>query len=435
MSARYNLRKRPEPVAVKYDPPKKKVKVIKKEPQQQLSVLVFGTDNCGELGQGKTDIIKLKPFPLKTADHIKQIACGAMHTILLTTDGKVLTFGCNDELALGRVTDSDEEAAIPKLIEFEDKVSKVTAGDSHCAVLTENFKTFVWGTFRDEHGTIGLTPETGGKPTVKPIQLLPEVEIKDIASGSNHMLLASKDGHVYSFGVGNQGQLGRIKPDQLTPSEGKPLAIDESNRELFLTPQLVNFKEVDPQRTFICDAVFAGEFTSFATNTDKKKNRLAAWGLNNFYQLGYKGQKDQTVQHVPKRSTFTCSTSMISVAGGQHHTIFLTKTGRVFAAGRHDYGMLGLDKVNSPICPAKGIDSLKDKKIVSISAGIHTSFAVDDEGKVYSWGMGGANLGLGQKDGEEEDILVPNELTSKFLEKKKVLSVSAGGSHTAIVIE
>jgi regulator of chromosome condensation len=33
---------------------------------------------------------------------IYKIACGGLHSIVLTTDGLVYTFGCNDEGALGR---------------------------------------------------------------------------------------------------------------------------------------------------------------------------------------------------------------------------------------------------------------------------------------------------------------------------------------------
>jgi len=33
---------------------------------------------------------------------IYKVSCGALHTVVLSTEGKVYTFGCNDEGALGR---------------------------------------------------------------------------------------------------------------------------------------------------------------------------------------------------------------------------------------------------------------------------------------------------------------------------------------------
>lgn len=386
---------------------------------------VFGTCSCGELGFGKFEDSRKAPAKVPLTEPIKQVACGAMHTITLTQDGRVYSYGCNDEGALGRITDGDETLeSTPTLVPLKDKATKVIAGDSHSAVLTDNQEVFVWGNFRDEHGSVGLTPSCNGELSNDPIQLMPGTKFQDIASGSNHMLLLDTSGTVYSFGVGAQGQLGRITAEQL----GDRAEITAENRELFLTPQKVNLKDVDPQRPFTCDAIYAGNFCSFATNTDKKKNRLAGWGLNNYHQLGYKGQKGQLIQHFPKRSTFTCSTSMKSVACGQHHTLFLTRTGKVFAAGRHDYGMLGLGKVDKEVCPAKQVNSLTNP-IVDISAGINTSFAVSDEGKLYSWGMGGINLGLQS----EVDLETPKEVTS--LEGKKVVSISAGGSFTSFIVE
>lgn len=418
----YNLRKRaipaPEPV----------VKKRRIKPTVERVQLMFGADSCGELGLGKIGIARKIPTRVKIEKPINQVACGPMHTVSLTHDGQVYTYGCNDEGALGRVTDGDEELeATPKHIPIKNQVIKITAGDSHTAVLTNKNEVFVWGNFRDEHGSVGLTPDCDGKPTYEPIQILPDLQLKDIASGSNHMLVLDNSGEVYSFGVGAQGQLGRLSLEQIG-TEGNGVAITQDNRELFLKPSKVSFKNVDPQRPFICDAIYAGNCSSFATNTDKKKNRLAAWGLNNYHQLGYKGQKGASLQCYPKRSTFTCSTSMIDVACGLHHNLFLTKTGRVYAAGRHDYGRLGLGSIDKEVCPAKHVDKI-DNPVVKLSAGLSASFAVTGDGELYSWGMGGTNLGLQNED----DLKWPTKVVS--LADKKVLSVSAGGSFTAVIAE
>lgn len=391
---------------------------------------LFGIDGCGEFGLGKIGFTKNGPTKLPIDGAIKQVACGPMHTITLTEDGQVYSYGCNDEGALGRITDGDcDLESTPTPVPLPNQVEKVTAGDSHSAALTTKSEVFIWGNFRDEHGSIGLTPECSGEATFKPIQISPETKFMDIASGSNHMLLLDTDGVVYSFGVGAQGQLGRLTSEDVGENSTSSYPITAENRDLFLTPKKVSLKDVDPARPFVCDAIYAGNNSSFATNTDKKKNRLAGWGLNNYHQLGYKGQKGDLVQHRPKRSTFTCSTSMIDVACGQHHTLFLTKSGRVYSAGRHDYGMLGLGKISKEICPAKRVDALCDETITNIDAGINTSFAVSDEGKLYAWGMSGPQLGVSG----EEDLLEPTVV--KSLEKKRVISVSTEGEFTAVVAE
>lgn len=430
----YNLRKRAPAVQAVQAAPQKKQK--KAHVLKGAKLFVFGQDSCGELGQGKIGFNAKSP-KIVHLEPVKQVACGPMHIVTLLKSGEVYTNGCNDEGALGRITDSDEKLdATPTLISISSKIIKVTAGDSHSAALSIDNEVFIWGNFRDEHGSVGLTTDSNGQPIFEPLKIMPETKFQDIASGSNHMLLLDVDGVVYSFGVGAQGQLGRLKPEEVG-EEGKAYAITEENRDLFLTPKKVDLKNVDPQRPFVCDAVYAGNNSSFATNTDKKKNRLAGWGLNNYFQLGYKGKnqpskaipnQNDLIQYYPRRSTFTCSTSIINVACGQHHTLFLTKTGRVYAAGRHDYGMLGLTKPSVEVCPAKQIESL-GSTIIDISAGINTSFAVNSDGKLFSWGMGGYNLGLQ----DEEDLKSPTEVGC--FEDKKVLGVSAGASFTAAVAD
>lgn len=61
---------------------------------------------------------------------------------------QIYTFGCNDEGALGRDTSADGSETTPGLVELEEKVVQVSAGDSHTAALTEDGRVFVWGSFR-----------------------------------------------------------------------------------------------------------------------------------------------------------------------------------------------------------------------------------------------------------------------------------------------
>lgn len=61
----------------------------------------------------------------------------------------MLTFGCNDEGALGRNTSDKEDAEFTAgEVELPTTVKQISAGDSHTAVLLEGGKVFAWGTFR-----------------------------------------------------------------------------------------------------------------------------------------------------------------------------------------------------------------------------------------------------------------------------------------------
>ena len=154
---------------------------INQRPSQRLDVFVFGEGSSSELGLGtaKTAIDVKRPRlnPLLSAKQIGvvQIACGGMHVAALTHDNKILTWGVNDQGALGRNTtwegglkdmdDNDSEASdksdsglnpaessptavsassFPEHTQFV----KLAAGDSHTLALTEDGHVYGWGTFR-----------------------------------------------------------------------------------------------------------------------------------------------------------------------------------------------------------------------------------------------------------------------------------------------
>lgn len=59
-----------------------------------------------------------------------------------------MTFGCNDEGALGRSTSDEESSSVPGEVELAGTVVQICAGDCHSAALLDTGRLFVWGTFR-----------------------------------------------------------------------------------------------------------------------------------------------------------------------------------------------------------------------------------------------------------------------------------------------
>ncbi len=76
------------------------------------------------------------------------MAAGGLHTVVLTAEGGVYTFGCNDEGALGRETVEEEDNFEPRRVELPAPVQQVSAGDSHSLALTREGHVYIWGTFR-----------------------------------------------------------------------------------------------------------------------------------------------------------------------------------------------------------------------------------------------------------------------------------------------
>lgn len=60
----------------------------------------------------------------------------------------MITFGCNDEGALGRDTSKEGSETEPGKVALEGRVVQITAGDSHTAALLSDGKVYAWGSFR-----------------------------------------------------------------------------------------------------------------------------------------------------------------------------------------------------------------------------------------------------------------------------------------------
>jgi regulator of chromosome condensation len=150
---------------------------INSAPTQRLDVYVFGEGSSGELGLGNRIADGKQPTNVKRPRHnaklapatvgVVQVACGGMHAVALTADNKILTWGVNDQGALGRDTvwhaaaDIDDKAAsglnplesTPTEVSEDffapgTKFAMVAASDSASFVLTEDGFVYGWGTFR-----------------------------------------------------------------------------------------------------------------------------------------------------------------------------------------------------------------------------------------------------------------------------------------------
>ncbi|XP_014216858.1 regulator of chromosome condensation [Copidosoma floridanum] len=400
-------RKKPE--AFQNDDPK--VKELLRQVTTSGIILTCGQGDTGQLGLGDDILEKTRFAQVPNLLNIVAIAGSGMHNVCLTDEGKVITFGCNDEGALGRDTNEGGEAT-PGLVDLPGRAIQVTAGDSHSAALMEDGRVFVWGSFRDSHGTLGLL--TKNKESA-PVQILSNKKFIKIASGSDHLVLLDNTRKVFTCGCAEQGQLGRLperKTDRHSGRGGNKL----------LTPDQVYFKI---NKKVEIENIWAGSYATFAKNANT--DDLYVFGLNNYGQIGLKNC-DKSFH--PKVSDTFSGRKWVQISSGQHHTIALDDKGQVYILGRKEYGRLGLGIMSEDATELVLVPKLSNTKCIDVAAGTAQSFAVTENGKLYAWGMGSeGQLGTG----EEDDILEPRLIESKYVKEVEVLRVSGGGQHTIIL--
>lgn len=146
-------------------------------PTQALDIYVMGEGGFGELGLGSEMTDGKKPRGVKRPRlntkldaktvGVVQVACGGMHVVVLTNFNKILTWGVNDQGALGRDTtwegpdsadddvgfDLNPKESTPMPVDMSEldyavTWTQVAASDSASFALTEDGQVYGWGTFR-----------------------------------------------------------------------------------------------------------------------------------------------------------------------------------------------------------------------------------------------------------------------------------------------
>lgn len=176
--------------------------------------------------------------------------------------------------------------------------------------------------------------------------------------------------------------------------------------------------------------VLTCEEQELSTDVENVKNRkfVALWGNGDYGRLGLGSLES-------KWKPALCSAfgdgNLREIACGGAHTLFLTDTGNVYAAGLNDYGQLGVSDGRSYTIDPLEVSGLP-RDIVKISAGYYHSSAITESGELYMWGKNSSGqLGLGRKAAKV--IPVPSKVD--FLSEVPVRMAALGSDHSIAVTE
>ncbi|EXF86573.1 hypothetical protein CFIO01_06835 [Colletotrichum fioriniae PJ7] len=438
-------------------------------PAQVLDINVWGSGENSELGLGPRVTQAPRPRAQKSLlpYDIVQISAGGMHCAALTNDGEVLTWGVNDDGALGRVKtpDTPEESpqdlldpfeSTPGLVHFEDQVDivQVATTNSACFALTSEGTVYGWGSFavslscsvpfprvlannpQGGDGNFGFLYDKPPKTTeLLPVHIPGLSDIVELAGGANHVLSLTHDGDVFAWGSGEQNELGR-----------RLLA---RRRFESLIPQRVGLPRHQTAK------IFAGSHHSFAIDVHGK---VWAFGLNNFGQCGVPTREDTGFTTIMSPTVVKSleGYSIHHIACGLHHSIACTDEGEVFVWGRCDDGQMGIDLnalphddiifdsrerprvLNVPtvvpgmLLSALGLSTKTNQPLVVpsadfVAAGIDNCFVVSRGGDMFAWGFSAShNTGLATTDTVREPTEMRRSSALTFVDAGGQFGISAG---------
>ena len=179
-------------------------------------VLSFGQGNYGQLGHGdQLDQRDPKVVEALRGKHVNAIAAGNLHSLVLTREGLVYSFGRGKFGRLGH--GNHDDLCEPKVIEAlcGRHVTAIVAGHNASMALTAKGAVISFGS--GPHGMIGQDlPMSRLVPSA--IETLGNRHVLAIAMGREHTIVLTDEGDVLSFGYGGFGALGHgDSENQLTP--------------------------------------------------------------------------------------------------------------------------------------------------------------------------------------------------------------------------
>uniref|UniRef100_A0AAY4CW17 BTB domain-containing protein n=2 Tax=Denticeps clupeoides TaxID=299321 RepID=A0AAY4CW17_9TELE len=324
----------------------------------------------GEHGQQMLSVpamVDVSKWPLFTLLGVHEIASirqacvfgtSANEAIYITHDDEVYVIGLNCSNCLG--TGDSQSTIVPKKLDCLSgkKVVSLSYGSGpHVLLATEDGELYSWG--HNGYSQLGNGSTNQGVSPVLVSTNLQNKRITEVACGSHHSMALTTEGEVYAWGYNNCGQVGSgSTANQSTPRKVSNCLLDKA---------VVH--------------ITCGQTSSMAV---VHNGEVYGWGYNGNGQLGLGNNGNQLT---PCRVAALHGLCVLQIASGYAHSLALTDEGLLYAWGANTYGQLGTGNKINQLSP---IHIMAEKeRIVEIAAchSTHTSAAKTQNSQVYMWGQ------------------------------------------------
>ena len=318
-------------------------------------------------------------------------------------------------------------------------ISYLTAGAFHSIAITGDGEVYTWGA--NEDGQCAVKNTNGNDTTGTPTQIsaLDNFRIHYASCGSEHSLAVAQN-ECFGFGSNEFGQLGISTPSTASTATATATAQPKVCKGLkgFHVSRVAaggHHSLFLEQPTGVVFA--AGDTASFGATGLQDANRVGAGVEAETY----------TYTSIPLPITWLWPLGVVQIACGEAHSGVVTVDGGVWMWGRGRAGALGLGSFSNEPRPTL-VKALSGVKIKHISLGGDHTVAVPAGGEgVYAWGQGkwGAT-GLGHTDA----VCVPQKMRfdggaggngngngngRSNSGSATVVLASAGGRHTLLLTD
>jgi uncharacterized delta-60 repeat protein len=368
----------------------------------------WGLNTDGQLGMGDTSVYNVPTLSPETLN-ITKLSAGENFTVAMTNDGKIHSVGSNTNKELG-VSGSPDVSSFIQIASSTNWID-ISAGHEDAFAIDSNEDSYVWGNNGD--GALGLgTTLFADIPTYVQTSaglFLSEsvinykigalgseanvtIDLNNTISGSLNVISINLDSPEFNQTNTCVGAIASNSSCQIT------LSFNPKTVGLHHAKLQVNSDDVFDQnitmhlvgRGYLADVplIYADINRSFASG---KHQHLFGWGemdgANGFVSPDYNATND--VNYTARIAKIGL-TDIVDMDSGLNHTVLLDKDGDVWTFGTdvNDVGLLGQGN-DSNSSTALQISNLHG--IIEVAVGNETSYALDENGSVWAWGVNDKN--------------------------------------------
>jgi RHS repeat-associated protein len=385
----------------------------------------WGLNSSGQLGAATSgscggSACSARPLPVGTGvangvSGVIAVAGGQSHSVALTGDGHVWTWGLNSSGQLGDGTTTNRTAPVEVIDATPVGTVTAVALSNITAIAVEQNTTFaldssgnVWAWGSNADGNLGQGTSDSSAHSVA-VQVPTVTSVIALAAGEQHALALKSDGStLWAWGSNSNGQIGNN-------SSGSNVTSPTTVSGLSGTPLL---------------AIAGGGTHSLALISNSGTQTLLAWGGNGNGQLGDGSTTDRLTP-----VAVSGLSNVNGIAGGHLHSLAVKTDGSVWAWGSNTLGQLGDGTTTQRATPiaVQGVGGSGTLgNVTSVAASGNHSTGLGGDGSVYGWGANSdGQVGDDTTTGRSHVVYVVGPGGTGQL--AGMTAIGAGASHTLAV--
>ena len=336
----------------------------------------WGENSDGQLGDGTTTGSSIPVQEITGSTLWSSVSTHYNHTAAIRTDGTLWLWGKNDYGQLADADGSEDDSSIPtQEASASTNWESVSTGAYHTVAIKDG-EIWSWG--RNNDGQIG--DGTDGIAVTATQESTNSTNWAKVSAGGNTTAAINDDGEIWSWGAGDDGQLG-----------------DNSFVDSSLNPVQENSRSIN------WDNLSVARNHTIAINTD---GELWSWGDNDNGQLGNNDTADSSVP-VQENSASTDWASIASLVSGS--SLAIKTDGTLWGWGSNSDGELGLNVNNTTDILVPTQEYTKATNWKNSALGDSHGVAITTDNTIYSFGDNSEyQLGTGF------DNLNPEKISTRY---------------------